>query len=108
MLLDRTGLANGSAIESHESRALARIACQKTFSAGQHLTGFFHQPEEMLPHQAPPKICTAENRPGGVAWPTRIAWFGSPLPQVGVPRTRTVPAFPSALRLRQKFADTPR
>src|SRR6185437_1024718 len=108
MLLDGAGLANGGTVEADKAGAFAGIACQKSFAIGQHLAGVLRQPEEVFPHQALPKICTEENRPGGVACPTRMAWFGSPLPQVGVPSTRTVAAFPSALRLRQKSADTPR
>src|SRR5947209_2878782 len=108
MLLNRSGLANGRAIESHKQGALGGITRQKSFARDQQLPNPLRQPEEMFLHYAPPNTCTDEKSPGGVACPTRIAWFGSPLPQVGVPSTRTVSEFPSAFRLRQKLADTPR
>ncbi|MCY1241010.1 hypothetical protein D9M72_538900 [compost metagenome] len=59
-------------------------------------------------HWAPPKTSTCLKTHAGEAWPTCTTWFGSPLPQYGVPRTSKVLASPTAARLRQKRADTPR
>ena len=51
-----------------------------------------------LLHQAPPNTSTFRNRHAGDAWPTKTAWFGSPLPQYGVPCTRNVDSSPTAAR----------
>ena len=60
-------------------------------------------------HQAaPPNTDTALNRQAGDAWPTRITWLGSPLPQYGVPMTCTVLASPTIASERQNPADRPR
>jgi hypothetical protein len=44
----------------------------------------------------------------GAAWPTRITWLGSPLPQKGVPITWKVEASPTIASERQKLVETPR
>ncbi|MNR54551.1 hypothetical protein D3C85_1747590 [compost metagenome] len=60
-------------------------------------------------HQAsPPNTSIWLNMQAGEAWPTRTTWFGSPLPQFGVPSTCKVLASPTALRLLQNCAEIPR
>ena len=49
-----------------------------------------------------------DGQQAGEACPTGTIWFGSPLPQLLTPRTRSVPASPTADRLRQKVLEMPR
>ena len=64
--------------------------------------------EELLVHHAPPKTSTPANRQAGLAWPTRMTWLGSPLPQNGVPMTSNVDASPTPVSDRQNVALMPR
>jgi len=57
---------------------------------------------------APPNTSTSPNTHAGDAWPTRTIWFGSPLPQLGLPITAIVERSPTFFRLRQKVAEIPR
>jgi hypothetical protein len=59
-------------------------------------------------HHAPPNTSILLNTQAGDAWPTRMICAGSPLPHMDVPYTSRVAALPTALRLRQKFAEMPR
>src|SRR5690242_17363808 len=59
-------------------------------------------------HASPPNTSTFVNTHAGAACPTRIVCDGSPLPQNGVPSTRTVSALPTRERLRQNSALMPR
>src|SRR5258706_9562078 len=64
--------------------------------------------EFRLHHSSPPKTATSPNTHAGDACPTRIAWFGSPLPHVGVPSIAKVDRSPTFFRLRQNVAEIPR
>lgn len=59
-------------------------------------------------YRSAPNTSMPANRHAGLAWPTRINWFGSPLPQYGVPSTATVDASPTIASDRQNVRLTPR
>ena len=52
-------------------------------------------------HYTPPKTCMFPNKHAGEACPTRITWFGSPLPQFGVPYIPKVSELPTPFKLFQ-------
>lgn len=62
---------------------------------------------DKTPH-TPPNTSTLLNRHAGLACPTQMIWFGSPLPQFGVPSTLIVESLPTIFRLRQNVAEIPR
>ena len=64
---------------------------------------------EVVLHQcAPPNTATRSNLQAGAAWPTRMTWLGSPLPQKGVPMTWKVLASPTMASERQNCEEMPR
>ncbi len=135
-LVDATGLTDAAVVEAHEVGLLRRVrahellvpdeealepagelaevalAIDARHRAGARDARVEQRRFERLDrrHAAPPapNTSTSANRHGGDAWPTRITWFGSPLPQNGVPMTSSALSSPTAFRLRQNVADTPR
>ena len=111
-LLHLPGLAHLGVVETHEGRRLGGVAEGELFRFANRIAQPVDQGLERLgltvrsTHQAsPPNTSTLLNTQAGDAWPTRITWFGSPLPQYGVPRTLKVLASPTRARLRQKCAE---
>ena len=114
-LLHLPGLTHLGVVETHEGRRLGGVAEGELFRLANRLAQPVDQGLERLglifrrTHQAsPPNTSTLLNTQAGEAWPTRITWFGSPLPQFGVPRTLKVLASPTALRLFQNCAEIAR
>lgn len=107
-LLYLAGLAHLGVVETHEFGRLRRVAQMKLFPIGDGLLEPFHQVLESLHQASPPNTSTSLKTHAGDAWPTRITWFGSPLPQLGVPSTLKVLASPTALSLRQNCAEIAR
>jgi hypothetical protein len=110
-LFDTAGLAHAAAREADEVGALAGERAGEHLAAAQQRRDGIGEGEEGVLHgrqPAPPKTSTLRKRQVGAAWPTRMTWFGSPLPHHGVPSTATVSGPPTPTRLRQKVADTPR
>ena len=107
-LLDAAGLPHAAPVEADEVRALAHEVEERDLPAADEPRQAVRDLVEDRPHDSPPKTSTSRNRQAGEACPTRMIWFGSPLPQNGVPSTSTVLASPTASRLRQKVAEIPR
>ena len=107
-LLHLPGLAHFGVVETHELGRFGGIAEVKLFLVGDGLLEPIHQCLEGVHQASPPNTSIVLNTQAGDAWPTRITWLGSPLPQFGVPRTRDVLASPTALRLRQNCAEIAR
>ncbi len=111
-LPDLPGLAHARAIEANELGLFRAVPQREGFALAQRIAHIFGQRREqrlrIRHHAAPPKTSTCLNTQAGEAWPTRTTWLGSPLPQYGVPCTSKVLVSPTAARLRQKFAETPR
>jgi len=107
-LLHLSGLAHLGVVEPHELGRLGRIAQVKLFLFGDGLLEPLHQCLEGIHQASPPNTSMLLNTHAGEAWPTRITWLGSPLPQFGVPSTLVVLASPTALSLRQNCAEIAR
>lgn len=107
-LLHLPGLAYLGVVEAHELGGFRRIAEVKLFLVGDGLFEPLHQCLEIIHQASPPNTSTLLNTQAGDAWPTRITWLGSPLPQFGVPNTLKVLASPTALSLRQNCAEMAR
>ncbi|MNZ59950.1 hypothetical protein D3C78_780070 [compost metagenome] len=112
-LLHLTGLAHFGMVEANELRVFGAVAQGEMFGGANLLLQAGDQALEALQwggsHQAsPPNTSIWLNTQAGEACPTRTTWFGSPLPQFGVPRTCKVLASPTALRLPQNCAEIPR
>ena len=130
-LVDVTGLADARVVEAHEVGLLGLVRAQEVLVGLQEPVQSFREIREIAfgveplhavvgrarveqrrdgAHAAPPapNTSTSANRQAGDAWPTRITCDGSPLPQNGVPITSSVRSSPTAFRLRQNVAETPR
>jgi hypothetical protein len=109
-LLDMPGLANPRVVEAYEVARLAVVAEQHHFAGPDRAAQRIGKRGEVLPlgHAAALNTATSRNTQAGDAWPTKTAWFGSPLPQFTTPSTALVAASPTAARLRQKAAEIPR
>ena len=107
-LLYLAGLAYLRVVEAHELGRFIRVAELKVFLIGDRLLEPIHQSLEVVHQASPPNTSTLLNTQAGDAWPTRITWLGSPLPQFGVPKTLKVLASPTALSLRQNCAEIAR
>ncbi|MNX73969.1 hypothetical protein D3C86_1053860 [compost metagenome] len=114
-LLHLPGLTHLGVIETHERRGFGGKAEGELFRLAHAVAQPLDHDLEGVgltlrnAHQAsPPNTSTLLNTQAGEAWPTRITWFGSPLPQFGVPSTLTVLASPTARRLFQKCAEIAR
>ncbi|MCY1422303.1 hypothetical protein D9M71_379800 [compost metagenome] len=112
-LLHLAGLAHFGMVEANELRVFGAVAQGEMFGGANLLLQAGDQALEALQwggsHQAsPPNTSIWLNTQAGEACPTRTTWFGSPLPQFGVPRTCKVLASPTALRLPQNCAEIPR
>jgi len=114
-LLNLPGLTHLGVVETDEGRRFGVVTQGELFRLAHGIAQPVDQQLERLglalgnTHQAsPPNTSTLLNTQAGEAWPTRITWFGSPLPQFGVPSTWVVAALPTARRLFQKCAEMPR
>ncbi len=131
-LVDAPGLADATVVEADEVRLLGRVRARELLVRAEEALQARGEVGEVAlaveprhravarrggveqrrvgGHAAPPapNTSTSANRQAGDAWPTRITWFGSPLPQYGVPITSNVLSSPTAFRLRQNVAETPR
>ncbi|MNH12082.1 hypothetical protein D3C79_716150 [compost metagenome] len=112
-MLHFTGLAYLGMVETDEMRLFGAVAQGEMFGCLNLLLQAGHQVLEAVQwgggHQAsPPNTSIWLNTQAGEACPTLTTWFGSPLPQLGVPSTWKVLASPTALRLPQNCADIPR
>ena len=108
--LDPPSLSQARAVDPHKLRALSLERRAGKFArraSGLDRLGKFLESGPHA-HPSPPKTSMPRNRQGGDAWPTRITCPGSPLPQNGVPSTSTPAGSPTAARLLQKVAETPR
>lgn len=79
-----TGLAHPRPVEADELGVLGAVPEGEVLALGQVSAQVLGEGFEMLSlvHQAsPPNTSTSLNTQAGEAWPTRITWFGSPLPQ---------------------------
>ena len=107
-LLYLARLAYLRVVEAHKLGRFIRVAEVKVFLIGDRLLEPIHQSLEVVHQASPPNTSTLLNTQAGDAWPTRITWLGSPLPQFGVPKTLKVLASPTALSLRQNCAEIAR
>ena len=96
------GLAHLGMVETHELRLFGTVAEGELLAGLQGVAHICEQGFEHRFHQAsPPNTSIWRNTQAGEACPTRTTWLGSPLPQLGIPRTLKVLRSPTAVRLRQ-------
>ena len=113
-LLDVARLAHLAAVHPDEVGRLAGKRHRVRLAGVKRRVGRACERIEMRFHarparqSSPPNTSTPVKTHAGDAWPTRMLCPGSPLPQNGVPSTRTVSALPTRARLRQNFALMPR
>ncbi|MGC3987015.1 MAG: hypothetical protein QM777_21015 [Pseudorhodoferax sp.] len=87
-LLHLGALAQPAGIEAQEPAVLGREVGGQGFAGGERVEQGVAQLRELrflrggkFSHRPPPNTSTPRNKQGGAACPTRMIWFGSPLPQ---------------------------